>query len=160
MIHPIERYCAKCGAEPGQSCIGSRGQDRRSFHRGRGSRRGAQADLPSVRRHEVESPIEEMLVGTIAQWLDHHDTHAKLRTQVPVGPYRADILIEVGKAKLVIECDGAAFHSNPEAMERDKRRDRYFLVHGMPVMRFMGSEIKRDPRGCAAQIGLWIKAQK
>jgi len=79
---------------------------------------------------------------------------------VPIGPYRADLLITSAQARLVVECDGAAFHSNPEAMERDKRRDRYFLTQGVPVMRFMGSEIKRDPRGCAAQVGIWIRAQR
>lgn len=160
MSHPITALCVKCGAVPGQQCMGSRGQERRRFHQGRGSRRAEQAAyLPH--QHKVESPLEDMLAGAIEAWIDHHDIiDATVETQVPLGPYRLDMLVTVAGRKLVVESDGVAYHSSQDAVERDKRRDRFCVTHGMAVMRFTGPEINRDPRGCAAQVGLWIRAQR
>jgi very-short-patch-repair endonuclease len=156
--HPIERGCPTCGAAPGAPCDGRRGA-RKAFHRARGGRRRSSPILPT-HDLETESPIEEALAGAIRGWIDHHESDASLSAQVPIGPYRADILIEAGGRKLVVECDGAAFHNGPEAVARDKRRDRYCATQGMAVMRFSGAEIKRDPRGCAAEVGIWIRAQR
>ena len=157
MSQPLERSCPTCGAEPGQRCVGKRGHERISFHRGRGSRRRAHpiyADpgLPT------ESPIEKRLAGAILGWLDHNDIKGVgVGTQMPVGPYRADIVVETHDRILVVECDGQAFHCSEEQIARDKRRDRYFAARGISVMRFTGSEIHRDPRGCAAEVGLWVR---
>lgn len=108
--------------------------------------------------NETESPIEQLLAGSVIGWLDHNGIdYAEVRTQEPIGPYRADILIAVGDRRLVIECDGAAYHGSKEQVERDKRRDRYCAARGIHVMRFSGQEIHRDHRRCAAEIGLWIK---
>lgn len=157
MSQPIERICAACGAEAGQRCIGRRGHERKSFHRARGSRRKAhpiyaEPNLPT------ESPIEKVLAGAILGWLDHSEINGVgVGTQLPVGPFRADIVVETRDRMLVVECDGRAFHCSEEQVARDKRRDRYFAARGISVMRFTGSEIHRDPRGCAAEVGLWIK---
>jgi very-short-patch-repair endonuclease len=106
----------------------------------------------------TESPIEVLLAGAIRGWLDHNDIDwIEVETQVPIGPYRADILLDDDGRKLVIECDGAAFHNSREQVERDKRRDRYCTAQGYAVMRFTGSEIQRDCRGCAAEVGLWVR---
>lgn len=153
--HPIERPCPMCGAEAGHPCIGKRGQ-RKAIHRARGRRRKGPVAY-AVPHLKTESPIEETLAGAILAWIDCHDAHVALETQVPIGPYRADILITEGKRKLVVECDGAAYHGSLEQVERDKRRDRYCAAHAMTVMRFSGAEINRDPRACAAEVGLWIR---
>ena len=100
------------------------------------------------------------MVGAITAWIDHHDADAVLTTQVPLGPYRLDMVIESGNRRLVVEADGAAFHNSPAMIEHDKRRDRFCVTQGYAVMRFTGAEIARDPRGCAAQVGLWIRAQR
>lgn len=155
-IHPLERACARCGAEAGQKCVGSRGHERKSFHRERGSRRKAHA-VYSVDDLTTESPIEKLLAGAIREWLEHNDiSDVTVRTQVSIGPYRADIMLVDGECSLVVECDGAAFHNSREQVERDKRRDRYCVARGYAVMRFSGTEIQRDPRGCAAEVGLWV----
>ena len=153
-VHPIERHCHRCGAEPGEPCIGKRGA-RKAYHRGRGGRQAVTAI--TSHRLKTESPIEEELTANLLGWIEHHGAWAvTVRTQVPVGPYRADILIESDGRKLVVECDGATYHNNPEAIAHDKRRDRYFALQGIAVMRFTGAEIRRDPRGCAAEVGMWI----
>lgn len=116
--------------------------------------------MRSVRDLKTESPIEVTLASSIRGWIHHHEAAATISTQVPTGPYRADILIEDGERKLIVECDGAAFHNSPKAVDHDRRRDRYCATQGIAVMRFSGTEIKRDPRGCAAQVGVWIRAQR
>lgn len=152
---PIERICPTCGAEAGQRCLGKRGHERKAFHRARGGRRKAHPiySEPGV---VTESPIEKELAGAVLGWLDHYGIAASVTTQATLGHYRADILIERDGRALVVECDGAAYHGSEEQVERDKRRDRYCAARGINVMRFTGKEIRRDPRGCAAEVGLWV----
>lgn len=156
MSHPIENVCPKCGALAGMRCIGKRGE-RKAFHRGRGSR-SQRFIVPAD--FATESPIETIMADALADWIDHHDADATITTQAPVGPYRADMLVESRGAKLVVECDGHAFHSSRDQVEYDKRRDRFFVTQGLAVMRFSGREIQRDPRGCAAQVGVWIRGRQ
>ncbi len=158
MPEPLDKACPKCGAEPGQPCVGSRGHMRKAFHRGRGSRRSVHAIYAAGLKSE--SPIETELSDAIASWIDAHDADATIKTQEPIGPFRADILIESRGRRLVVEADGAAFHNSEDQVERDKRRDRYCVLHNIAVMRFTGREIVRDARGCAAQVGLWIRARR
>lgn len=154
MSHPIEQHCHKCGAEPGQPCVGKRGP-RKAMHMGRGARSSVEAITPY--RLKTESPLEELLAANVLGWIDHCGvTGVTVSTQVSVGPYRADMMIECRGQRLVVECDGATFHNNPKAIAHDKRRDRFFVLQGIAVMRFTGEEINRDPRGCAAEVGLWI----
>ena len=100
------------------------------------------------------------MVGALIAWIDHHEADAAVNTQVPLGSYTLDIVVTTAGKHLVVECDGVAFHSDLDAIEHDKRRDRFCVIQGYAVMRFTGQEIKRDPRGCAAQVGLWIRAQR
>ena len=156
MSHPIERNCPTCGAEPSQRCVGKRGTDRKAFHRARGSRQRAH-ELVGEPDVVTESPIEKMLAGAILGWLAHNDIDATVTTQTPIGPYRADILVQQSGSFLVIECDGRRYHNTRDQVLRDKRRDRYCVARGYGVMRFAGSEICKDVRGCAAEVGLWIR---
>lgn len=57
------------------------------------------------------------------------------------------------KASVIVECDGHEFHEKTkEQAQRDKSRDRQFLLAGMSVLRFTGSEIWKNPTVCTAQI--------
>lgn len=158
MRHPLNIQCPLCEVGPGQVCIGKSGKERRAFHRARGTRRRAPHPIHYRVAERTESPIERALVFTIKEWLTFNGYISSITTQAAIGPYRADILIEEDGRRLVVECDGAEFHSiTKEQVERDKRRDRYCVARGICVMRFSGSEIHRDPRGCAAEIGMWVK---
>ena len=71
--------------------------------------------------------------------------------------YRTDFLFltEVfgGFCMLAVECDGHDFHEKTKwQAARDKRRDRRLLRVGIRTMRFAGSEVHRDPTGCAQQV--------
>jgi very-short-patch-repair endonuclease len=46
--------------------------------------------------------------------------------------YRADFLID---EKLVVEIDGAAYHSSPEAVARDRQRDADMRREGYSILR-------------------------
>lgn len=56
----------------------------------------------------------------------------KLQMQIPVARYRLDFLVD---KLLVVEVDGAAYHSSPEAVERDKQRDDFMKGEGFEVLR-------------------------
>lgn len=159
MSHPLDINCPICSAPAGQRCVGTRGRERKAFHRARGTRRALPHPVLYNPNVITESPIEKVLAAAILDWLDHHEIdYAEIETQAEIGPYRADILVWANERRLVVECDGAEFHSvTKEQVERDKRRDRYCAARGICVMRFTGSEIHRDPRGCAAEVGLWIR---
>ena len=52
--------------------------------------------------------------------------------QVPVMNYRLDFLIDSG---LIVEVDGAQWHSSPEAIERDGERDKALAKNGYEILR-------------------------
>lgn len=78
------------------------------------------------------------------------DRFIYIAPQVSIACYRVDFLCScrVGGITdlLAVECDGHAFHERTKQQaQRDKARDRDLLTMGVPVMRFTGSEIWRDP---------------
>lgn len=80
-----------------------------------------------------------------------------LMPQARVGRYRVDFLILAhgpgGERRIAVECDGHEWHERTkDQAARDKLRDRELLLAGVPVMRFTGSEIWRDPGACYRHI--------
>jgi len=68
---------------------------------------------------------------------------------------RPDIFVWVPSRpefRLVVECDGYAFHSDRATFSRDRRRDRVLKGHGYDVLRFAGTEIFHDPPGVALEL--------
>jgi very-short-patch-repair endonuclease len=79
-----------------------------------------------------------------------------LHLQVRIGGYRVDLVAAVDDTEhgvrgvLAIECDGHEFHERTKAQAaRDRRKDRLFQAHGVPLFRFTGSEIWADADACA-----------
>lgn len=77
----------------------------------------------------------------------------RLRSQVGMGrlnihssylshQYRADFLID---DDLVVEIDGAAYHSSPMAVERDEKRDADMMRDGYSVLRIPAKVVFTDP---------------
>ena len=59
--------------------------------------------------------------------------------------------------KLVVECDGHAYHERTkEQAMKDRARDRFLQQKGYVVFRFTGAEIWRSPLQCAEQVADWI----
>jgi len=53
--------------------------------------------------------------------------------------------------RIGIELDGHATHSSPQAIARDRKRQRDLESAGWRIIRFGGSEVTKDARGCVLQ---------
>ena len=78
-----------------------------------------------------------------------------LQPQVQVGNYRVDFMVD--GMMIVVECDGYDQHKTKEQMAKDYKRERYLVSQGYTVIRFTGSEINKDPDGCAKELFEMIK---
>lgn len=82
--------------------------------------------------------------------LDHYTNfHISLQPTIRLEErsLRPDFFIWVPSQpdfKLIIECDGFAYHSDKEAFSRDRSRDRLLQQHNYRVFRFSGHEIYHD----------------
>lgn len=68
--------------------------------------------------------------------------------------YRSDwATIPAGRSTgLLIECDGFEFHSSPDQVRHDERKDADALAAGHKTIRLAGGAIYRDPYACARHI--------
>lgn len=108
-----------------------------------------------------QSPIEQLLdLALRHEFLINPDV--AIANQVPIEAngktYYADIVVTYpgdneSELKIVVECDGHDYHERTkEQAARDKARDRAMQRLGYTVIRFTGSEIWRDPVGCAKEV--------
>jgi very-short-patch-repair endonuclease len=93
----------------------------------------------------------------IELWGPRDELSFYITPQARIGRFKADFLLWFSMGRhhggVIVECDGHQFHErNKEQAARDKSRDRELLSAGYPVMRFTGSEIFKDPVGCAEQV--------
>lgn len=67
--------------------------------------------------------------------------------------WKADFVLScpsISSKKIIVECDGHEFHERTkEQAARDRARDRASQDAGHMMLRYTGSEIYRDPIGCA-----------
>jgi very-short-patch-repair endonuclease len=96
-----------------------------------------------------ESPIEVALAIQLRRLLR---PPIELVSQYKVGGFRFDFAIydrEAPRLWLLVECDGRLFHSTPQQLANDRKKDAYAKSIGVPLLRFSGSAIHRDPQDCA-----------
>jgi very-short-patch-repair endonuclease len=94
-----------------------------------------------------KSPIERKLYVALKA------AGYRVKSQYTMGPYRCDLAIT--KYKLVIECDGATYHSSKQQKDLDRRKTYYIQKkHRWRVLRFTGSHINRDMAKCMEKIHL------
>jgi very-short-patch-repair endonuclease len=79
------------------------------------------------------------------------------QTNYSIGPYKADVAFP--KLKIAIEVDGWAFHSDPEAFRRDRRRQNYLILQGWQVLRFTWLDLVEYPQRVIAIIRSAISAR-
>ncbi len=110
-----------------------------------------------VASQKCESPIEALFLAAFIPY-SLRDPAYSINPQERIGDYRADFVVSYSPAedfvrKLVVECDGHDYHERTkEQAERDKKRDRAISAAGMPVFRFTGRELHRDPQACVEEI--------
>lgn len=63
--------------------------------------------------------------------------------------------------KIIVECDGFAYHSDKNKFKSDRQRDRALKSQGYDVLRFSGSEIFGDPINVPHELAtyLWDRAK-
>jgi hypothetical protein len=54
-----------------------------------------------------------------------------------------------GEELLFVECDGKEFHSSPEQVARDRKRDQAITAAGIECLRFSGVDLTRNDEACA-----------
>lgn len=103
-----------------------------------------------------ESPAETAFLDAMVSAFDMKPEQGlllgnglKLQMQVPVSRYRLDFLVD---KKLVVEIDGAAYHSSPEAVERDQRRDSFLKDKGFEVLRIPAKVTLYDPKEAVERV--------
>lgn len=106
-----------------------------------------------LQRSRCESPLE-------IAFFDEAWATQQLQTfdvNVPVlgGKYRIDFA-DVDRM-IAIELDGHSFHSDKEAFENDRVRERELEEAGWRVLRFAGTEIYRDVSKCVSDAVSWIE---
>lgn len=126
---------------------------------------GASADDPQWRKffeEHCESPAETAFLTAM---IDAHELlpesgslrsqDLKLDLQVQEGGYRVDFL---ANEWLVIEIDGAAYHSSEDAKERDRQRDSYFEYLGYSVLRVPAKIVFTDPEEAIRRVASALAA--
>lgn len=122
--------------------------------------KGASSRLYKVKqsfREELESPAEEAFFNAMEKhfYLEVRDgklignEDITLDMQVKVLSYRLDFLVD---KRLVVEIDGAAWHSSPEAIERDKNRDAALRNVGYYILRIPAKLVFNDPNAAINKV--------
>lgn len=64
--------------------------------------------------------------------------------------YRADFILM--DARLIIELDGHNYHSSPDQLDKDSKRQRYLTRAGFTLIRFTGRQIVNDCNACVLEV--------
>jgi very-short-patch-repair endonuclease len=119
---------------------------------------------PIANHDDCESPAEDSFLRAITAVYDLKPMGRsflgkglRLDLQVQEGRYRVDFL---ANEWLVIEIDGAAYHSSPEAIERDRVRDEYFEGLGYSVVRIPARVVFNTPRDGVERVRIALQHGK
>jgi very-short-patch-repair endonuclease len=120
-----------------------------------------------INTNAISSPIEQIF---LLEWkfagLDKK-LNVLLSPQEPiptdVGSFTVDFLIvpdnhNLEQVKVAIELDGHEFHERTrDQVRKDKARERAIVQQGVTVLRFSGSEIVRNGRGCVEEVEKFLR---
>jgi len=77
--------------------------------------------------------------------------------QYPIGTYTVDFAVP--QNRIVIECDGEYWHSQPLCIKRDRRKDKFLSKHNWQVLRFPEKLINTDLESCIEKVRQSINFQ-
>lgn len=107
-----------------------------------------------------ESPIEQLMVTPLMLMWDRPDGKT-IQPQFEIGNYRADFLVTAKGRRVVVECDGYAFHSATTAQhQRDKKRDAFMRKAGYGIVRLTGGAIHENPFNCSERVERFLDGKK
>lgn len=117
---------------------------------GRGTvlRRMEELGIP-VKKLHYTMPRETAIEAKMYQELERRGV-TFVKQQVIDGLWVVDALIP--GARMVIECDGEYWHSLPDMVERDRKKDIYLKSRGYKIFRFPEAAIHADVASCVQRI--------
>ena len=88
--------------------------------------------------NQTESIFEEEVISRLEDYIDPD----RIIAQYPAGGFRIDFVVKdlSGKPRLAIECDGAKYHSSPEAYCWDLCRQQQLEDHGFIFHRIWSTD--------------------
>lgn len=107
------------------------------------------AEVAMKLARQCESPIEVMLG---AELIIAAGDRYRVVPQFKLSSYRYDFAV-MGTARVplvLVECDGAAFHSTERQLANDRAKDAAATAAGTRVIRIQGREINRNAKAWAA----------
>jgi very-short-patch-repair endonuclease len=111
---------------------------------------------PLFVEEHCESPAEAKFLRTVIETFELRPENGSLcggglqiDFQVEEGYYRVDFL---ANRWLVVEIDGAKYHSSPEAQARDRVRDAYFEELGYSVLRIPAKTVFEQPHEAVTRL--------
>ncbi|TQN41306.1 uncharacterized protein DUF559 [Blastococcus colisei] len=125
---------------------------------------GVESELGLVPRLPGLAALRELLGAVAAGQQSHLERlglQALLAAGLPSPVLQHEIRLGAGtvhvdaawpEVRLAVEFDGAAFHADREAWQRDLRRDAALAALGWVVLRFSYADITRRPTACGAQV--------
>jgi very-short-patch-repair endonuclease len=103
----------------------------------------------------TDSQIEDSFLAAWRADVEPHLPGIKLEAQYRLGIYRLDFAVPL--LKVAVELDGHAYHKTQEQRTHDARKDRFLVTSGWRVLRFTGSEVALDAKGCCLEAARLIK---
>ncbi len=112
---------------------------------------------------DLDSPIEKIMEKALKENAIDYDSqyavYEKNGSKRWFHKYIFDFVVYGKHSKVVVECDGKAYHSTDEQRVHDTTRDIWALHQGFDdVLRFTGSQIKKDVRLCIDKIKSTIQS--
>ncbi|SHN14618.1 Protein of unknown function [Streptomyces yunnanensis] len=108
-------------------------------------------DIGEVSSKVPQKPFESLFEQDVYLRLKARGYH--VIPQYPAGSKRIDLVVVGARGRLAVECDGDRYHSTPEQIRHDQRRDRELQRVGWTFWRIRESEFRFDPDVTLA--GLW-----
>jgi DNA helicase II / ATP-dependent DNA helicase PcrA len=94
--------------------------------------------LGMSQRKTILTPIEEAMANALS-------THnLSFQPQVRIGRHTVDFLVSHKEKRVIVECDGKAYHDPA----KDRERDKVLASEGYPICHFSGAEIFTDANTC------------
>ncbi|HEK1815425.1 DUF559 domain-containing protein [Proteus mirabilis] len=105
---------------------------------------------PSWYRNRPPSYIENEFTKELGEFADLIENEKWFGDSSKHFRYRVDFILM--DARLIIELDGHDYHSSPEQLDKDSKRQRYLTRAGYTLIRFTGRQIVNDCSACVLEV--------
>ena len=101
------------------------------------------------------SPLEDIMYQALKQ--DNIQPERQFYVKVAGEFYCLDFCVFCKERNINIECDGEKYHTLPDALTRDRKRNNDLASQGWSVIRFSGAQIRENLPDCLRLIKKTIR---